>query len=111
MTALNLSPDDYSTCFQSRLGRTPWIRPYTDEVIPALLAKGKKRLVVFCPAFVADCLETLEEIGIRAEHDFVAKGGVSLKLVPSLNAEADWVMAVVRLAKHNAGDDSGQPSP
>jgi ferrochelatase len=72
---LNLSPDDYSTCFQSRLGRTPWIRPYTDEVIPALLAKGKKRLVVFCPAFVADCLETLEEIGIRAEHDFVAKGG------------------------------------
>ena len=111
VTALNLSPDDYSTCFQSRLGRTPWIRPYTDEVIPALLAKGKKRLVVFCPAFVADCLETLEEIGIRAEHDFVAKGGVSLKLVPSLNAEADWVMSVVRLVKHNAGDDSGLPSP
>jgi len=110
-TALGLAASRYSTCFQSRLGRTPWIRPYTDEIIPKLLAEGKKRLVVFCPAFVADCLETLEEIGIRAQHDFKAQGGESLTLVPSLNAEPDWVFAVVQLAKNNAGDDSSRPSP
>ena len=86
-------------CFQSRLGRTPWIKPYTDEVIPALLRQGKKRLVVFCPAFVADCLETIEEIGMRARHDFVTAGGESLTLVPSLNSEADWAQAVVQLVR------------
>jgi ferrochelatase len=80
--------------FQSRLGRTPWIKPYPDEVIPALAQRGVKRLAVFCPAFVADCLETLEEIGIRARHDFIAAGGEALELVPSLNAHPRWVDAV-----------------
>lgn len=96
---LGLAPGSFSMCFQSRLGRTPWIKPYTDEVIPSLLRHGKKRLVVFCPAFVADCLETIEEIGIRARHDFISAGGESLTLVPSLNSEADWAQAVVRLVR------------
>lgn len=89
----------HSVAFQSRLGRTPWIRPYTDVVLPDLLKQGVKRVVVFCPAFVADCLETLEEIGIRAKRDFIAAGGESLTLVPSLNAEPGWVDAVVGLVR------------
>ncbi|MGZ6164001.1 MAG: ferrochelatase, partial [Myxococcaceae bacterium] len=63
---LALDPARWTVTFQSRLGRTPWIKPYTDLVIPELARGGAKRLAVFCPAFVADCLETLEEIGIRA---------------------------------------------
>jgi ferrochelatase len=96
---LHLREDRYTVCFQSRLGRTPWIRPFTDEVLLELPAKGVKRLAVFCPAFVADCLETLEEIGIRAREDFVNAGGEALRLVPSLNAEPAWVDAVVGLLR------------
>ena len=88
---LGLEQGKWTVTFQSRLGRTPWIRPYTDVVIPELAGKGAKRLVVFCPAFVADCLETLEEIGIRAAESFKAAGGEELTLVPSLNAHAAWV--------------------
>jgi ferrochelatase len=89
----------WSISFQSRLGRTPWIKPYTDEVIPALAKRGVKKLAVFCPAFVADCLETLEEIGIRARRDFIAAGGEALELVPSLNTHASWVAAVEQLVR------------
>lgn len=96
---LSLPTDGFSTCFQSRLGRTAWIRPYTDETISALLAQGKKRLVVICPAFVADCLETLEEIGMRAREDFLVRGGESLSLVPSLNGSDDWADAVVEMVR------------
>jgi ferrochelatase len=96
---LALAGGTWSVSFQSRLGRTPWIRPYTDLVLPELAARGKKRVAVFCPAFVADCLETLEEIGIRARHDFIAAGGERLALVPSLNATPRWVEAVVALVR------------
>jgi len=89
----------WSVSFQSRLGRTPWIQPYTDVVLPALAAAGKKRVAVKCPAFVADCLETLEEIGIRAREQFIAAGGELLTLVPSLNSSPRWVDAVVDLAR------------
>ena len=99
---LGLSAGAYSVSFQSRLGRTPWIRPYTDLVLPELAAAGKKRVVVFCPAFVADCLETLEEIGIRAKRDFTAAGGDQLTLVPSLNASPRWVEAVAALVTRGA---------
>jgi protoporphyrin/coproporphyrin ferrochelatase len=95
--ALELEPSRWTVTFQSRLGRTPWIRPYTDVVIPELAAKGVKRVAVFCPAFVADCLETLEEIGIRAHEQFRACGGEDLRLVPSLNAHPLWVKSVVNL--------------
>jgi protoporphyrin/coproporphyrin ferrochelatase len=100
---LALAPGAWSVSFQSRLGRTPWIRPYTDVVLPELAAVGKKRVAVFCPAFVADCLETLEEIGIRARRDFIAAGGDSLTLVPSLNASPRWVEAVAALAMRPPG--------
>jgi ferrochelatase len=89
----------WSVSFQSRLGRRPWIKPYTDLVLPELAAKGVRTVAVMCPAFVADCLETLEEIGIRARAAFTAAGGSDLTLVPSLNATPDWVAAVAALAR------------
>jgi ferrochelatase len=99
---LGLTGDAYTVCFQSRLGRTPWIQPYTDHVLDQLAAAGKKRLAVFCPAFVADCLETLEEIGIRAREQFRAAGGEDLALVPSLNGTPAWADAVVALVERHA---------
>lgn len=89
----------WSVAFQSRLGRTPWIKPYTDERLVELARSGTKRLAVFCPAFVADCLETLEEIELRAKEDFVAAGGEQLRLVPSLNAHPQWADAVVDMVR------------
>ena len=96
---LGLAPAGYSVSFQSRLGRSPWVKPYTDFVLPELAARGVKRLAVMCPAFVADCLETLEEVGLRAKEQFEQAGGEALKLVPSLNAHPRWVDAVVDLVR------------
>lgn len=98
---LELPDEKYTVCFQSRLGRTPWIQPFTDVVLDELAAKGVKRLAVFCPAFVADCLETLEEIGMRAKAQFTAAGGEDVVLVPSLNSSPGWVAAVAALARHH----------
>jgi len=99
---LGLASDRYTVCFQSRLGRTPWIEPYTDHVIDKLGRGGTKRVAVMCPAFVADCLETVEEIGIRAREQFKAAGGEDLILVPSLNATPPWVDAVCAMARRHA---------
>jgi ferrochelatase len=96
---LGLGPEGHSVSFQSRLGRTPWIHPYTDMVLPELAKAGRKRLAVMSPAFVADCLETVEEIGIRAKEQWRSLGGEDLVLVPSLNAEPAWISAVARLVR------------
>jgi ferrochelatase len=106
---LELEDDAYSVSFQSRLGRDPWIRPYTDHVIPKLARRGIKRVAVFCPAFVADCLETLEEIGIRAREEFEAAGGEKLELVPCLNSHPAWVDAVVQLVLDAGGGRRSLP--
>ena len=100
---LGLDEKTSTITFQSRLGRTPWIRPFTDEVVPSLARRGVKRLAVFCPSFVADCLETLEEIGLRARADFRAAGGEELALVPSLNAEPAWVEALGSMLSERLG--------
>jgi protoporphyrin/coproporphyrin ferrochelatase len=102
---LGLEAGKWTVTFQSRLGRTPWIRPYTDVVIPELAQKGVKRLAVFCPAFVADCLETLEEIGIRGRDQFLACGGEALTLVPSLNAHPSWVRGLTRMLRELRGEE------
>jgi len=109
---LGLDPSQYEICFQSRLGRTPWIRPYTDEFYRTLPSQGVKRLAVVCPSFVADCLETLEEVQIRGKEEFVRNGGEDLFLVPSLNASSVWVSSVIRILheKLAQGELPNQPS-
>ena len=80
-----------SVAFQSRLKGATWLSPFTDEVVVELAKKGVKRLVVACPAFVADCLETLEEIGLRAAESFKEAGGESFTLVPAVNASPQFI--------------------
>ena len=95
---LQLSPKDFTVCFQSRLGREPWLQPYTGDVIKRLAAEGNKRLLVFCPAFVADCLETLQEIGMEYREVFLAAGGEELQLVEGLNDSPLFTRALAALA-------------
>jgi protoporphyrin/coproporphyrin ferrochelatase len=89
--ALGLASTQYSVSFQSRLGRLPWLSPYTDQVLEALPGRGIRHLVVACPAFVADNLETLEEIGMAGRETFLAAGGETFTLVPCLNDQPSWV--------------------
>lgn len=95
---LNLPEEKYTVCFQSRLGKTPWVEPYTSDVLKRLAAEGKKRLLVFCPAFVADCLETLYEVSTEYHEDFRALGGEKVQLVESLNDHPRWIEALKDLA-------------
>lgn len=88
---LGLNPEQYTTCFQSRLGRDPWLEPYTSDILKVRADKGDKKLLVFCPAFVADCLETTVEISEEYGEEFEELGGEHVQLVESLNAQAYWV--------------------
>ena len=88
----------YSVSFQSRLGRDPWLRPYTDQEIPRLAREGVRKLRVMCPAFVSDCLETLEEIGMRGRELFEEAGGEDFALVPCLNEDPVWIEALQGIA-------------
>ncbi len=99
-TELGLAPAAYTVAFQSRLGRIPWIRPFTDERLVELAKAGTKRLAVVVPSFTADCLETLEEIGIRARADFKAAGGDELLAIACVNSHPQWVQAVSALARN-----------
>lgn len=94
LLSVSLQLTTFSTAFQSRLGRTPWIKPYTDEVLQTLAKNGIKRLVIACPSFVTDCLETLEEIGLRAKQQWLKLGGEQLTLVPCLNDHELWIDAI-----------------
>lgn len=85
--------------FQSRLGNRPWIQPYTDVVVEDLAKAGVKRLLVACPSFVTDCLETLEEIQMRLKEQFLEAGGTDLQLVAAPNAEAHWVDNFTRMVQ------------
>ena len=89
----------FEVSFQSRLGRRPWIKPYSDHVVVELAKGGKKRLLVTCPSFVADCLETLEEVAIRLRHDFVQAGGEDLRLVPAVNASDEWARLFTQMLR------------
>lgn len=91
---LHLPPEKYATSFQSRLGFTKWIAPYTDHVIKELRKKNIKKLSVVCPSFVADCIETLEEINIRLRAQWMELGGESFELISCLNADEEWVNAL-----------------
>ena len=97
--SLGLEEGRYSTCFQSRLGRDPWIKPYTDELIPKLVESGVKKVLAFSPSFVADCLETTIEIGETYKEEFLEAGGEQWDLVPSLNIEPGWVACLKDLVE------------
>jgi ferrochelatase len=94
---------NYSVSFQSRLGRDRWLQPYTDQELERLARSGIRRLRVICPAFVADCLETLEEIGIRGRATFLEAGGAELTQIPCLNAHPAWVQMLERRVQEFAG--------
>lgn len=98
--ALNIPEDKYTTTFQSRLD-DKWLKPYSDKVIEELAKKGNKKLLVFSPAFVADCLETIYEIGTEYEEIFKEYGGHEVTLVKSLNANDEWVDAVKEIVLGN----------
>jgi len=94
---LGLKPEQYTTAFQSRLGPEAWAQPYTIKIIEEQAEKGAKRLLVFSPAFVADCLETIIEIGTEYQEEFEEMGGEHIDLVPSLNDDPRWIQTVADL--------------
>lgn len=92
---LNIPGDKYSTSFQSRLGPDKWLQPPTDETVNGLAERGIKKLAVVTPAFVADCLETLEEIGMEAHEEFIHHGGEEFRAIPCINEDDLWIDALV----------------
>lgn len=96
---LGLKEGEYSTTFQSRLGKDPWIQPYTDIFLKDLPAKGIKKVMVFSPAFISDCLETTLEVGEEFKEEFLEAGGDTWDLVPSLNTSSTWIECLEDLVK------------
>ena len=96
---LELPEDKYYTSFQSRLGRDPWIKPYTDHILEEFPEQGVKNLAICTPAFVSDCLETLEEISMEGREEFLKAGGESFTYIPCLNDRQDWVDVLVKWLK------------
>jgi len=86
-----LSPEQYRISFQSRLGRDPWLTPYTDKTLEKLPSEGIRKLLVICPAFTADCLETLEEISMEGRESFLEAGGEWFEQIPCLNDHPAWI--------------------
>lgn len=94
VAGLDIPKEKYSQCYQSRLGRDPWVQPYTSDVIEELAKEGKKKVLVFCPAFISDCLETTIEISDEYQEEFEEAGGEKLQLVEGLNDSEHWFDAV-----------------
>jgi len=104
---LQLQPDQYKVCFQSRFGKAEWLQPYTAPTLQALGKEGVRRVDIICPGFTADCLETLEEIAQEGRDDFLAAGGKEYHYIPALNENNDWLHALTRLVEQHLG---GWPS-
>ncbi len=96
---LNLSHEQIEISFQSRLGNDKWIEPYTDKTLEGFAEKGVKKIAVCCPAFVSDCLETLEEIAIEGKEQFTHGGGEDFKYIPCLNDQDEWIQVVKTLCQ------------
>lgn len=101
---LDLKPEQFSISFQSRLGPEKWLTPTTENELDRFAKEGIKKLLVVCPAFVSDCLETLEEIGIRGKEEFVSKGGESLQLIPCMNEHPEWIHTLKSMVKDFEGN-------
>jgi ferrochelatase len=101
MEQLNIPKDKYSISFQSRLGKG-WLEPFTDIRLVELPKEGIKKLLILCPAFVSDCLETLEEIDVRGKEEFIGAGGESFTMIPCLNTNPLWVDVLANWVKEYA---------
>ena len=106
--ALGLHKDQYQITFQSRFGRAEWLQPYTQPTLEELARTGTRRVDVICPGFTADCLETLEEIGMECKQAFLTQGknggGKTFHYLPCLNERADWTAALSDVAKAHLGN-------
>ncbi len=100
---LNIPSNKYSYSFQSRLGSEEWLKPYTDFRLKEFPGEGVKKLLVVCPAFVSDCLETLQEIEMEGRHTFMEAGGSSFTLIPCLNIHPLWILALKKWIEEFAG--------
>lgn len=96
----------FSVSFQSRLGKDPWLKPYTDYELPRLAQEGKKKMLVICPAFVSDCLETIEEIGMRGCEQFMAASGKEFTRIPCMNEHPLWINALEKMVQTFMGAEA-----
>ncbi|WP_343306163.1 ferrochelatase [Chitinophaga niabensis] len=96
---LGIPRNKWSISYQSRLGREEWVKPYTAGLFETLPKQGVKKLLIVCPAFVSDCLETLEEIAMEGKHSFISNGGDSFTMIPCMNTHPTWVKTVALLCK------------
>ena len=103
---LQIPKGKYSFSFQSRLGRDEWLKPYTALRLEEMPKEGIKKLVIVCPAFVSDCLETLEEIAIEGKESFLHSGGEQFTVIPCLNVQPEWVKAVLSLLQKEKAEIS-----
>src|SRR5208282_2300532 len=101
--ALELKAEEYVLSFQSRFGRARWLQPYTIDTLRSLARAGVGRVDVACPGFVADCLETLEEIALEARTAFLNAGGKEFHTIPCLNEHPAWIGALADLVLRNLG--------
>ncbi len=108
--ALGLAESDYMTTFQSRFGREEWLQPYTDETLKTLPARGVSSVQVVCPGFSADCLETLEEIGVENRDYFLEAGGDRYEYIPCLNASPGHIDALTTLVEEQLSGWLGKPA-
>jgi ferrochelatase len=109
--ALQLPAERWQITFQSRFGRAEWLKPYTQPTLEALARHGTRRVDVICPGFVADCLETLEEIALECKEAFIAAGGQVFQYIPCLNERHDWIAALTRITRTHLGHWLDEPAP
>jgi ferrochelatase len=108
--ALQLPAERWQITFQSRFGRAEWLKPYTQPTLEALARHGTRHVDVICPGFVADCLETLEEIALEGKEAFIAAGGQAFQYIPCLNERHDWIAALTRIARSHLGHWLDEPA-
>lgn len=109
--ALGLPADQVHVTFQSRFGKAKWLEPATEPTLVRLAQEGVRQVDLFCPGFVSDCLETLEELDQEASHAFVAAGGTELRRVACLNADPQWIQALSQIAQQHLAGWPVQPAP
>jgi len=96
---LGLNEGKYTTCFQSRLGRAEWVKPYTTDILKERAKAGDKKVLALCPAFTADCLETIIEMGVEYTEEWEEMGGEQFDWVPSLNDDPDWINTIAEMVR------------